>query len=64
MHDERQEIMKTSPRPKARPASKSVPMAKSKRPMPAEPARTNFMLKRQARVGDGYAKGGMVKKKK
>jgi hypothetical protein len=64
MYDERQEIMKTSPRTKARPASKSVPVAKSKRPMPAEPARTNFMLKRQARVGDGYAKGGTVKKKK
>jgi len=64
MHDERQEIMKTSPRPKARPASKSAPMTKSPRPKSGDFARAEFMLKRQVRSGDGYAKGGMVKKKK
>lgn len=62
MHDERQEIMKTSPRPKARPA------VKSKRPMPAAPARekrkNQMMVDMAARAGDGYAKGGMIKKKK
>ena len=51
--------MKTSPRPKAK------PMVKSKRPMPAGPAREKrkgqMMLDSAARSGDGYNKGGMVK---
>lgn len=54
--------MKTSPRPKAR------PVVKSKRPMPAGPARDTrkgqMKLDSIARSGDGYAKGGMVKKGK
>lgn len=59
--------MKTSPRPKARPAPKGRPstgMTKSPRPKSGDFARAEFMLKRQVRSGDGYAKGGMIKKKK
>jgi hypothetical protein len=56
--------MKTSPRPKARSASKSTPMTKSPRPKSGDFARAEFMLKRQVRSGDGYAKGGMIKREK
>lgn len=51
--------MAKSPRPAAKP---TPPMKSSPRPMPAGPARAQFMLNRQARVGDGYKDGGMVKK--
>lgn len=51
--------MAKSPRPMAKP---TAPMTKSLRPKPAEPARGQFMLDRQVRVGDGYKGGGMVKK--
>jgi hypothetical protein len=39
-------------------------MTKSPRPKSGDFARAEFMLKRQVRSGDGYAKGGMIKKKK
>lgn len=57
-------MMKAPMRPKARPTAP----VKSKRPMPAGPAREErkgqMKLDSAARSGDGYAKGGMVKKKK
>ncbi|CAB4138483.1 hypothetical protein UFOVP330_75 [uncultured Caudovirales phage] len=51
--------MKSSPRPMPKPSSGTA-MKSSPRPMPAGPARAQFMLDRQARVGDGYKDGGCV----